>query len=134
MKKDILLVDDEVIQNTINAMMLEKSPLVGNVQSVTNGKEAISFLEARFFGRRPMPEIILLDINMPLMNGFQFLENIFSNTIIDPAELHVIMLSSSFDPRDKEKAMELGIIDYIEKPLTPEHIQKYLTRDPATEK
>ena len=132
MKKEVLLVDDEVLHNKINEMLLEKSPLVGNVASVTTGKDALSLLEARFYGRKPFPEVILLDINMPMMNGFQFLEKLHDHGIIDPAELHIVMLSSSFDPRDKQRALELGIEDYSEKPLKPEHIRKYLEiRDPA---
>jgi CheY-like chemotaxis protein len=126
MTKNILLVDDEIIFNMVNKKILERGSQVESIDSVVNGREAINFLEQRIQTKLPLPELILLDLNMPIMNGFEFLEEIQNHPAIDHKAMAIVILSSSFDPRDKARARELGATDFLEKPLTVDGLTKWL--------
>mgnify|MGYP002372271797 FL=1 len=68
------------------------------------------------------PEVILLDINMPIMDGFEFMKEFNASTVSPNSK--VIILTSSSNPRDVEMAKELGITGYINKPLTDDKIRE----------
>jgi CheY-like chemotaxis protein len=80
-------------------------------------------------GNNP-PDFIFLDINMPMMNGFQFLDNLSDQLIEFLHSSKVVMLSSSVDPRDIEKAKHYPIVkDFISKPLSIDYISNILNKD-----
>ncbi|SHG78711.1 CheY chemotaxis protein or a CheY-like REC (receiver) domain [Chryseolinea serpens] len=118
MKRNVLLVDDDDVFNMLNSKILEKTGFHGNIYSVSNGLEAIHFLENLISAKQPLPDLILLDINMPIMDGFQFVDEIKAHPSIDHLLMKIIILSSSIDYRDRERAIKLGINGYVEKPLT----------------
>lgn len=117
-KKSVLLVDDDALCNTVNRIVLEKTNMVEDVETISNGYEAVHLLESKLKKQQPMPDLLLLDLNMPFMNGFEFLSTIQKHFAIDHQQLDIIILSSSFDPRDKERTVAMGISQYIEKPLS----------------
>ena len=115
--KHILIIDDDDISNFATRKTLECYDLVEKVTVFDNPMEALDYLKTC----KSQPDIILLDIKMPLMNGFQFIEefkNIDSNSII-------FILSSSVYSKDKDKAKDCGI-NYMAKPLKYNIFNKYL--------
>lgn len=117
----VLLVDDDEIQNFIHQRIIRKYIPEDRIIIATNGKEALKILQELIESKANLKRgIIFLDINMPIMNGFQFLElyqeefsGLFKNATLYP-------LSSSDDIKDVIQMNELGIENYIVKPLTHE--------------
>lgn len=111
----ILLVEDDPISNFITKSKLNK---VGaeNVFETENGQSAITFLEGESL------DLIFLDINMPIMDGFEFLERCRQNRIW--SLIPVVILTSSVRPCDKESALEYSnVIGFLEKPLNQTKIE-----------
>jgi len=117
MKKNVLLVDDENVNNRITEMVLRSATFTGSIDCVANGQEAINFLEDRIEHRLALPDIIFLDINMPILDGFGFISEIQAHPAIDHKAIEIVILSSSFDPKDRHRAQEMGISTFLEKPL-----------------
>lgn len=124
----VLLVDDDEIQNFIHQRIIRKYVSENRIFVATNGQEALKMLHELIENKSNLNRgIIFLDINMPIMNGFQFLElyqnkflDLFYNTILYP-------LSSSDDIKDIIQMNELGIESYIVKPLTHEFATSLFT-------
>jgi len=126
MNKNILLVDDELIMNVVHESVLRRNGSFGYIESVVNGRQAIEFLEHAIAGDRSLPDYILLDINMPIMNGFEFLEEVNRHFSIDHKKVKIVSVSSFIDPRDRHRARELGADDFLDKPLGPPDIERVL--------
>lgn len=117
----VLIVDDDPTSIFMSELILSDLHLTNQIYKAYNGSEALDLLQA-FCDRTSAtacPEIILLDINMPVMNGFEFLEN-FQKDYNKAKDTFVIVLTSSEDSRDISKARQFGITSYIAKPLTTE--------------
>lgn len=111
----VLIIDDNDLIHFLHKEVLAISDLSQNPIIFSNGKDALDFL----MEKRETNDVflILLDLNMPIINGFKFLENIsgLSNT----HNIHVSVVSSSVYEEDKKKAFEFkNVIEFIEKPLT----------------
>ena len=116
----IWLIDDDVINNVLNERLFRKHFPAIQITSFTRAEDALFQLTD---DRENHPDLIFLDINMPGMNGWDFLNAMSSNHIM----VKVYMLSSSIDPKDYHKAGEFHqVIDYIAKPLKEEHLQLIL--------
>jgi len=119
MNPEVLIVDDDRIFVAIQQRMVVMSGLHDNPLVFTNGKDALDFLETSvnedsFF-------LVLLDINMPIMNGWEFLDTISATFSID--RVRVVVVSSSINVADKEKANQYRhVISYLEKPIKPENL------------
>ena len=119
---NILLVEDNDIDVDLFKIMLIKEELLQcNLHVAENGKEALSFLEKE--GSPPI-HMILLDINMPVMDGFEFLEK--KKNISGLSNVCVVMCSTSQYEHDKKKAKLLGAVGYIVKPATIEQLEAVL--------
>lgn len=116
MNKRILLIDDDETTNFISKLVL-KSAGIEDVSEAINVMDALSYLE------RDCPDIIFLDINMPIMDGWAFLEEQKTKKLCGRTK--VAMLTSSARPEDKQKAQGYAsVIAYLEKPLTEDKIRK----------
>jgi CheY-like chemotaxis protein len=115
----ILVVEDEEDHaRLIIKSLTENGSLVNQIIHVENGQEAIDFLNrtGKYSGEKsPLPGLILLDVKMPMKNGFEVLKEIKSNETL--ASIPVVMLTTSSTAEDIEMAMKLGANDYIVKPV-----------------
>jgi len=125
----VLLVDDDVINNFINARLIKKAELSDDLHIATNGKEAITYLISKLEKQEACPELILLDINMPVMDGFEFVEAFRKLNFANQNKVVIVMLTTSSNPKDLEKVESLKIGDYINKPLTEEKLKSVVLRN-----
>ena len=118
----VMLVDDNEIDNMINQKMLESINFAEKYYVYTSGKSALDFLEnlvGDSSAADVIPDLILLDINMPLMDGFQFLEEFATLKTKIKNKIDIFMLTTSINPSDKERADTNGLINkFLTKPLT----------------
>ncbi|GAA0890828.1 response regulator [Fulvivirga kasyanovii] len=128
----ILLIDDNVHDNFIHTRTINKIPAAKQVKTVTTGEEALEYLR---FSREqpeqyPVPNLIFLDINMPGMNGFDFLERARQEQFFNNDEpILVVMLTSSLNSDDEKRANEQfsrEIKEFKNKPLTTEMLTDIL--------
>lgn len=120
--KNILLIDDDDIVNLINSMVIKLSDQDIEVRSAINGSVALSMLKESIVNESDhFPDLIFLDINMPEMDGWEFLEElkVISENILSKCK--IIMLTSSIDSIDIKKAKNNPMLDdYVVKPLNIE--------------
>jgi CheY-like chemotaxis protein len=122
----VMLVDDNEIDNLINQKMIEAAAIADNIYTHTGAKSAIEFLrniEKIDVVDQVLPDVIFLDIDMPLMDGFQFLEefNKLSNTVKNKCK--IVMLTSSINPQDFSRSKKYENVKvYLNKPLSHENI------------
>ncbi|TAH25500.1 MAG: response regulator [Cytophagales bacterium] len=126
----VMLVDDNEIDNLINQKMIEASGICEHIFVHSGARSAIEFLkniEKLVKGNLNLylPEIIFLDIDMPLMDGFQFLEEFDKLSDSIKNNCKVVMLTSSLSPQDMSRAKKnLSVVKYLNKPLTQDSIRK----------
>jgi CheY-like chemotaxis protein len=121
-----LLVDDDQINNFLNARLLKKLDIADEVAFVPNGVEGIKCLEDNCFKSVVSPQLILLDINMPVMDGFEFMETYNHLNFTDKGKTIIAVLSSSSSNQDHEKIKNLGVKYYIHKPLTESKVMNFI--------
>ena len=118
MKLQIVIVDDSDIVIFLHTEILSYSKLSSNPLSALNGQQALDLITSK--EAKDVAYLILLDINMPVMDGWQFLESL--GTLQDPPTVHVVIVTSSIDSIDKKKAAKYSnVIGFFEKPLTQEN-------------
>ncbi len=116
----VLLVEDDDVANYLSNIVLNSCGIV-NVYITRNGLEALEYLEQE----KTSPDIILLDLNMPIMGGFEFLQKSYEKEIC--AQSRIYILTSSIRPKDKIKANQFDSVkDYLEKPLTSQKVKSIL--------
>lgn len=130
----ILVIDDDEPTNFFNQMILEESGCTRHIRIMQSGQEALDYLrnsakagcDKELF---PCPDLILLDINMPAMNGWEFLEEYKKLDVTQRAKIMTVMLTTSLFPEDLVKAKEMPEITGFEnKPLTAEKLQMILQK------
>jgi CheY-like chemotaxis protein len=128
---DILIVDDDYLISTLHTMHLKRAGVQNNLISKHNGKETLDYIDEHANGSGSR-FLVLLDINMPVMNGWEFLDQLQERDYADG--VYVVMVSSSVDASDIRKSKEYPqVIDYIEKPLTNVQIDQLKQLDPLKE-
>jgi CheY-like chemotaxis protein len=121
-----LLVDDDIISNFISEKCFKNLNISKEVKIVTNGELALKYIEECGGEDSPCPELILLDINMPVMDAFRFLD--IYKTKFSSATGKIVILSTSNHPDDIEKLFQFGITDYINKPLSMAKITQIMEK------
>lgn len=113
---DIWLVDDDRIARMIILKTLDQCPEIGQVQSFSDGMEALQALCQQWEAQQPFPDLILLDLNMPVLNGWDFIEA-FRRKKNWPG-VPIVLLTSSVDPADLNRAKAISSVHgFLSKPL-----------------
>lgn len=133
----VLLIDDNDIDNFINERMVKGCGFSDVVYVNTSTRSAIEFLRNLAvnpaFTADVFPTVIFLDINMPILDGFQFLSEIEKMDFDFVRKLRVVMLTSSINPADQEKAMKSKLVTaFLHKPLTEEALKGLSIKDSAS--
>jgi CheY-like chemotaxis protein len=126
--RTVMLIDDNEIDNLINQKMIEAASITENIYTHTGAKSAIEFLknmEKLDVAEQVLPDVIFLDIDMPLMDGFQFLDEFEKLTTIAKKKCKIVMLTSSINPQDFNRSKKYENVKlYLNKPLSHESIIK----------
>lgn len=126
----VFCIDDDPITLVLCDMVIKKSEFAKEVITAKNGKEGLAWFSAYFSKnnsepKQKPPEIIFLDLNMPVMNGWDFLEDYLMKYAERAPDTKVIILSSTVNPEDFLRANRYDIvIDFINKPLTAEGLRE----------
>ena len=125
----ILLIDDDEATNFLHKIVINRAGCANKVVAVQSGADALEFLTTKSNSRYPQPDIIFLDINMPVMDGWEFLEEYKKLDIECRAKKIVVMLTTSLNPDDRIKAEQCGLLDdFMNKPLKAEMITELLAK------
>ena len=124
----VMLIDDNEIDNLINQKMIEAANITDHIYIHTGARSAIEFLRniegLEDEHQNILPEIIFLDIDMPLMDGFQFLDEFEKLTDTSKNHCKIVMLTSSINPQDVNKSQKYSYVKkYINKPLSQENLE-----------
>ena len=123
----ILLIDDDDAINFIHEWVINKVDCAEKIEKVENGVEALEYLESVKDGKHPQPDLIFLDINMPRMNGWEFLEEYHKLDEDKKGKIILVMLTSSLNPADLAKSKTITEVRaFKSKPLTIESLQDIL--------
>ena len=128
----ILFIDDDEPTNFLNKLLVEEMACAEHVQVVTSGIEALEYLTGTGSFRNndhPRPDLIFLDINMPGMDGWEFLQHYQKLPSNQKANIVMVMLTTSLNPDDEKTARKnIEISGFENKPLQPEVIKKILNQ------
>lgn len=124
----ILLVDDDEVTNFLNRRLIEHYQLADHIEVRLNGKEALKFLTDKNTTEENLrPNLILLDINMPVMDGWEFMQAYTREVLDEKNKTNIVMLSTSSNPDDIDRAASLPLIKgFISKPLSIQLLQEIL--------
>lgn len=137
MIRHLLCIDDEQITQMLNQVIFKRTGFCEQVTTALNGQLALDFFDQVALQapeNSNAPELILLDLNMPVLDGWGFLEK-FTRQYIDRfPEITIFILSSSVDPKDLEKAGQHPLVKgFVSKPMTIEAINE-LKKHPSLER
>ncbi|MCG6187034.1 response regulator [Maribellus maritimus] len=129
----ILLVDDDEVTNYLNKVLIKKSGIDVHVEVALNGEIALEYLTStgKYSGNNgfPKPGLIFLDINMPRMNGWEFVEEYSKLDSNKKADIVIAMLTSSNNDDDVNTALEkYELPAYLYKPLTLEKLEEIISK------
>lgn len=121
----VLLIDDDEPTNFLSRINIEEAECAEHIQIADSGSKALDYIAES----NNCPDLIFLDINMPAMNGWEFIEQYKKLKKVKHGNIIIIMLTTSLNPDDRVKANSLPqIAGFENKPLTPELINKVLNK------
>ena len=124
--KSVLIVDNNEIDTLIHRKVLERVRHISQVHSAKNGHAALALLNAYAEESKPLPDIILLDLNMPIMTGFAFIDKFQELELPGKENVIIVVVTSSNSASDLRAIKEKGINLYLLKPLTEKSFLKAL--------
>lgn len=126
----VLSIEDDNVTQMLNRIQLNKNKFCNTIIEAYNGKEAIDFfkkLDNEEITIESFPEIIFLDLNMPVMDGWDFFDTFKKVFAHFEEKTKIFILSSSINPSDLERAKnEKSIVAFLAKPLNAENLEKVL--------
>ena len=128
-RNNVFVIDDDKIFHFIIQKLLDRKQITPNIQFFENGMDALEGLKERLATSEPAPDLILLDINMPILDGWQFLEEYQQLTHQIEHKPEIYLISSSDSVVDTDKAQEFAHIvkDYLLKPMNSAVIDQIFT-------
>ena len=122
-----LLVDDDTTTNYLNRKLLEKLDVTEQVLVALNGEEALQVLRSQCTeASRSCPALVFLDINMPQMNGFEFLRAYEQLPVPQRGAIVIVMLTTSLHPQDLERLQQFPVAGFLSKPLNQAKVNDVL--------
>jgi CheY-like chemotaxis protein len=122
----IILVDDDEVTNFVHEAVIEDAGVTKEVLVVEDGRKALNLLQELENNSTNCPNLIFLDINMPVMNGFEFLDAYQQMKGQLKQPVIIVMLTSSLNPQDVVRAQAAGATDFLDKPLTADKLNDVL--------
>jgi CheY-like chemotaxis protein len=123
--KSVLLVDDSYIDNLINRKILDNGNFAESITVIESPNDAYNYIKDLYLEGKELPQIIFLDLRMPVMNGFEFLKALTDLPGLGPDKIKIYVLTSSLDPKDIRRVKENNLVSrFIGKPLTSQILQE----------
>jgi CheY-like chemotaxis protein len=131
----VLLVDDDPTTNFINKLLLNRMGVAEQILVAENGEQALRTLDQTCAApaSAACPCLILLDMNMPVLNGLAFLEAYMQMPLANKQAIIIVMLTTSLHEYDLKRAQQLPIAGFLNKPLTREKVTALLQQHFAHE-
>jgi CheY-like chemotaxis protein len=131
MKKinSILLIEDDPISNFLSDTIIRKLNFAEEINIKGNGESALKFLEDSHLNNKEFPQIIILDINMPIMDGFEFLEKLELLPYYNKKKTLIIILSNLLSEKDIKILNQITSLTYLSKPLNKEKLMGLLLKE-----
>ena len=124
----IILVDDDNIANYVHESLIEGANITDQILTAENGREAIALIEEQASASSNYLTLVFLDINMPVMNGFGFLDAYRRLEDKLPQSVIIVVLTSSLNPNDLEQTRRAGASDFLDEPLTEHKLQEVIDK------
>ena len=122
------IIDDDPIMIFGMKLMMKQLGISLDTEIWNNGQDAIEGLEHLASKGEALPQVVFLDLTMPIMDGWDFLEALKQSSMPGKENMQIYVLSSSINPSDKTRALNYAQVkDYIAKPLAEERLQQILT-------
>ena len=123
----IAIVDDDKIFQLTASKTIKATAITDNILQFENGEAALTYLKANLKNSENLPDYIFLDINMPFVDGWMFLDDYAALKSLLTKPISIFMVSSSIDERDINRAKNnCNVRDYVTKPVTREKFLKLL--------
>jgi CheY-like chemotaxis protein len=125
----VALIDDDKIFQLTSSKFIRSTSITDRLLQFESAEDALRFISSNLHNASALPDFIFLDINMPFIDGWMFLEDYdkFKHSL--PKTISIYMVSSSIDPRDISRAKNnSNIVDYVVKPVSKEKFTELLSR------
>lgn len=121
--KSVLLIDDDKECLFLHKYALRESKYIEHIEVAMNGEEALEFIRETIAANGSLPEIVFVDINMPVMDGWEFMEEFDALPVHVKSKMNVVMLSTSVNPDDELRATtNSNVWRYCQKNLTSHQV------------
>jgi len=125
--KNTCIIDDDPIFVYGTMRLMKEVDFSENILVYENGQDAIDGLNQMTTEGKDLPSVIFLDLNMPIMNGWEFLEDFVKIPNNNREKVTIYIISSSVDPKDLERVKNYNVVNnYILKPISPEDLKSIL--------
>lgn len=115
------IIDDDKLTVKLMSILISRNDFCEEIESFYNAQDAITKLKQNAENNGILPDAILLDLNMPVMDGWQFLDEFISLMI--EKNIHIFIMTSSIDPADIKMATKYKVVkEYIVKPITTQKL------------
>lgn len=135
MKKKTIgcVIDDDQIYLFGISRLIELQKLCDGLLIYKNGEEALFGLKAMINSEESLPDVILLDLNMPIMDGWEFLDEFVKIKPVLPKPVTIYVVSSSINPNEIKRAKSISAVsDYVVKPVTAEKLVELFQNVPSS--
>lgn len=121
-----MIIDDDSISTMVTTWAAKGCNIFRDIEAVQSGRDGLDMLARVCEGSVVAPDVILLDLNMPVMNGFDFIEHFEKLSFPGKKNISIAILTSSDNQEDIDRAKSLGIEHYLSKSLSPRDLQDLL--------